>query len=195
MFDKSHNKQFKILQKDFPRKPQMAPVSSLGPTLEPWCHQGRWLRTNLVPQGPPKRPILITMGTLRPNKYSKYNKKYSKSIDPKTQHEKNTIQDPPKLQKVWFTILKHTFSESSRIPKKSSKWFPNAPQMAPKSIQKSEGFLMWFLIHFGSKLIKIYQKAAGAFHISGVDGSKTRVQPKSDDLEFWRHFQDFGKNM
>ena len=77
------------------------------------------------------------MGTLRPNKYSKYHKKYSKSIDPKTQHEKDTIPDPPKPQKAWFYYSKtHVFKDPC-YPSKSSKRPQNEPQIVPKWSQEA----------------------------------------------------------
>ena len=79
------------------------------------------------------------MGTLRPNNYSKYHNKYSKSIDRKTQHEKDTIQDPPKPQKVWFHCTKtHVFNDEpypEKVTKMTPKCLPNGSKidpMAPK---------------------------------------------------------------
>ena len=77
------------------------------------------------------------MGTLRPNKYSKYHKKYSKSIDPKTQHEKDTIQDPPKPQKVWFYYTKtHVFTDPpypKKVTKMTPKCSPNGSKIDPRA--------------------------------------------------------------
>ena len=127
----------------------MAPFWSLEPTLEPRCHQSPKLCINLVPQGTQKRPLWIPLGTLRPNKSSKFLKKYLKCMDLKTQHEKVVIQDPPRPQKVWFYYSKtHVFEDApypEKVTKMRPKWAPKDPQrhpMAPKGpiqgLSKSE---------------------------------------------------------
>ena len=129
----SHKKHTKITLKHTPKWPKMAPFWSFGATLEPWCHQGHKMCTNLAPKGPPKRPIWSPMGTLKTNISSKVDWKYRKSIDPKTQREKVTIQDPPKPQKVSFYFSKTDVFKDPPYPEKSPKWPQKAPQMASKS--------------------------------------------------------------
>ena len=53
----SYKKHHKIYQTDTPKWSQMAPFWGLGATLEPWCHQGHYLCSNLVPQGPQRDPF------------------------------------------------------------------------------------------------------------------------------------------
>ena len=80
----------------------MAPFGDLGATLEPARHQGRKLHPSLSPQGPQMRPIWSSMGTLRFNKSTEFDQKSSENNGSKKQHEKDTIWDPPKPQKLMF---------------------------------------------------------------------------------------------
>ena len=146
----SHKKHTKITLKHTPKWPKMAPFWSLGATLEPWRHQGHKMCTNLAPKGPRKRPIWSPMGTPKANRSSKFDSKYCKSMDSKTQHEKVTIQDPPKPQKVAFYYNKtHVFKDppclenitkmtpkcspnGSKIDPRLSKWPPRAYKKTPK---------------------------------------------------------------
>ena len=68
-------------------------------------------------------------------------------MDPKTQHEKVTIQDPPKPQKVWFYLSKTHVFEDAPYPEKVTKMRlkrspngsqidPMAPKGAPQGLQK-----------------------------------------------------------
>ncbi len=133
----SHKKHTKITLKHTPKWPKMAPFWSLGATLEPWCHQGHKMCTNLAPKGPPKRPIWSPMGTLKANRSSKFDSKYCKSKDSKTQHEKVTIQDPPKPQKVSFYLSKTDVFKDPPYPEKVTKMTPkgtpNGSQIDPNS--------------------------------------------------------------
>ena len=100
--------------------------------------------TNLAPKGPPKRPIWSPMGTLKANRSSKFDSKYCKSMDSKTQHEKVTFQDPPKPQKVSFYLSKtYVFKDPpypekshQNDPKRHPKWLPNRPQLPPKVLPR-----------------------------------------------------------
>ena len=64
-------------------------------------------------------------------------------MDPKTQHETVTIQNPPRPQKVWFYISKtHVFEDApypEKVTKIRPKWSPNrpnGPKRAPQGLQK-----------------------------------------------------------
>ena len=137
----SHKKHTKITLKHTPKWPKMAPFWSLGATLEPWCHQGHKMCTNLAPKGPPKRPIWSPMGTLKANRSSKFDSKYCKSMDSKTQHEKVTIQDPPKPQKVSFYLSKTDVFKDPPYPEKVTKMrpkgIPNGSQIDPNCHQRA----------------------------------------------------------
>ena len=61
------------------------------------------------------------MGTLKANRSSKFDLKYCKNMDSKTQHEKVTIQDPPKPQKVTFYLGKTNVFEDPPYPEKVTK--------------------------------------------------------------------------
>ena len=68
-------------------------------------------------------------------------------MDPKTQHETVTIQNPPIPQKVWFYHSKTYVFENEAYPQKVTKmrpkWSPNGPQMASKTVLE-RGF-RWML--------------------------------------------------
>ena len=132
----SHKKHTKITLKHTPKWPKMAPFWSLGATLEPWRHQGHKMCTNLAPKGPPKRPIWSPMGTLKANRSSKFDSKYCKSMDSKTQHEKVTIQDPPKPQKVSFYRNKTYVFKDPPDPEKVTKMTPKGtPNACPEAME------------------------------------------------------------
>ena len=96
LYKESYKKHVKILLKDTPKWPQMAPFGSLGATLEPARHQGRKLHPSLSPEGLQMKPIWSSMGTLRSNKSTEFDQKSSENNGSKKQHEKDTIWDPPK---------------------------------------------------------------------------------------------------
>ena len=72
------------------------------------------------------------METLRANKSPKFHRKYSKSADRETQHEKVMNQDSPKPQKVLFYYNKTHVQRSTLTPKSDQ----NDPQMLPKLLQR-----------------------------------------------------------
>ena len=102
----------------------MAPFGSLGATLEPARHQGRKLHPSLSPQGPQMRPIWNSMGTLRSNKSTEFDQKSSENNGSKKQHEKDTIWDPPKPQKLVFYYSKTHVFRNPPYPQKVTKMTP-----------------------------------------------------------------------
>jgi len=75
------------------------------------------------------------MDTLKANKSLKFYKKSCESMDPKTQHENITIQDPPRPQKTWFYYSKtHVFKDPPyplKVTKMTPKCSPNGSKIDP----------------------------------------------------------------